>query len=106
MTLQETEASLYALIGHFNVNVAMSDDVPILIQSLSEHKREELKAEYERRLKYNLLGMDDFRWATACVAKDEKSARRFFEDVYKYAFESGEEPDVTDYWNRPKPKDW
>ncbi|WP_226553570.1 hypothetical protein [Celeribacter naphthalenivorans] len=44
-----------------------------------------------------------FLFTTACKARDEQSARRFFEDVYKYAFEGGEEPDVTDYWDRPKP---
>ncbi|TNE66315.1 MAG: hypothetical protein EP336_10610 [Rhodobacteraceae bacterium] len=106
MEHDQTERYLLAILGHFNVNVAMSDEVPKLVNSLPRESYENVKAEYARRLKHQLFGTDDFYDATACDARDKQSARQFFEDVYKYAFEGGEEPDVTDYWDRPKPTDW
>ncbi|WP_226553568.1 hypothetical protein [Celeribacter naphthalenivorans] len=106
MEYNATETDFLTLVGHFDVNVAMSDDVPIYIRSLSEEEYARLKERYKYNLQHKLLGVTDFRRATACTARDEQSARRFFEDVYKYAFEGGEEPDVTDYWDRPKPADW
>ena len=91
---------LITLIGHFDVNVAMTHEVEYYLSHLREEDRIALQREYQIQISECNLGLDQFYDATMCNAKDEASARRFFEDVYKYAFEGGEEPDVTNYWNR------
>jgi len=99
-------STLYSMIGHFNVNVAMTDEVPRFVQEMDENEREEVRQEYKRRIKERFYGMNDFYDATSCLARDEKSARKFFEDVYKYAFEGGEEPEVGDYWDTKIMGEW
>ncbi len=96
----EIEDRLATLLAHFNVNVAMSDEVEEYLDPFPTADKEALRQEFELRLKDNLLGAAEFRRFTACRARDEETARRFFKDVYAYAFEGGEEPDVRDYWNR------
>lgn len=94
--------NLKTLVGLFDVNAGLADELPAYIAKLSEQELLALKAEYEDRLMTGHLNAAEFRNATACSAKDEDSATRFFTDVHKYAFEGGEEPDVTDYWNRQR----
>ena len=91
---------LITLNGHFNVNVAISDCVNEYISKMLPDDRKNLQNEYSAHIDNGDLDASQFYRATACDAKDEASARKFFEDVYKYAFEGGEEPDVTNYWNR------
>lgn len=88
---------LRTLVGLFDVNVKMTDEVEGFLASIGEEGRAAVRSEYQELLRSNELRAQDFRRATACDAKDEGAARRFFEDVYKYAFEGGEEPDVEDY---------
>ncbi|OKH89534.1 hypothetical protein [Thalassospira sp. TSL5-1] len=88
------------LLGHFNVNVAMSDELAEYLAPYSASDKEALRQEFELQLKENRLAADEFRRFTACSACNEETARQFFKDVYAYAFEGGEEPDVRDYWNR------
>lgn len=95
-----TDTRVRAIAAHFDVNVAMSDEVPKYIQSLSTEDREKVRLEYKHRLDKKLLGSAEFRRSTSCKARDERAAQKFFKAVYAYAFEGGEEPDVTDYWNR------
>ena len=97
---------MQTLIGHFNVNVAWSDEVDEYLKNFADERVEALKREYMIALRNQKLGKEQFYRATSCKARDEQSAHRFFEDVYKYAFEGGKEPDVTDYWDRPKSADW
>ena len=92
--------ALTTLISLFNVNVALTDQVEYYISKLREEDRITLQREYQVQLAEGNLGLNQFYEATACKAKDEDSARKFFEDIYKYAFEGGDEPDVTNYWNR------
>ena len=96
----KVQGDLRDLLGHFDVNVAMSHKVAKYLAPFSASDKEALRQEFELRLKENLLGAAEFRRFTACNARDEKTARQFFKDVYAYAFEGGEEPDVRDYWNR------
>ena len=88
------------LFTYFNANAygpeQLIEDLPTMPNTLQEKSKSDLRY----LLDSNMLYADDFYEATACKAKDEASARKFFEDVYKYAFEGGEEPDVTDYWDR------
>ncbi|TNE66313.1 MAG: hypothetical protein EP336_10600 [Rhodobacteraceae bacterium] len=106
MDLETSEDTLWILLSLFNANIDLPDEVGGYLNSISFEKRERLQVYFKDRLQRKLFGLDEFLRATACDARDEQSARRFFEDVYKYAFEGGEEPDVTDYWDRPKPTDW
>ena len=96
----EAQGELKDLLYHFNVNVAMSHKVAKYLAPFSASDKEALRQEFELRLKENLLGAAEFRRFTACSARNEETARQFFKDVYAYAFEDGEEPDVADYWNR------
>ena len=93
----KAQGDLRDLLGHFDVNVAMSDEVAEYLAPFPASRREALRQEFELRLKKNLLGADEFRRFTACSTHEEK-ARKFFRDVYAYAFEGGEEPDVEDYF--------
>ncbi len=97
---------LNTLNSHFNANAYDPEDLPSFLQSISIERKTALKKELILFLKESETFSHAFYEATACTARDEKSARRFFEDVYKYAFEDGEEPDITDYWDRPKPSGW
>lgn len=98
--IDNIESRIRSIASHFNVNAALADEVPSYIESLALEDREAVRMEFRKRLELGLLGARDFRRATACTARNEDSARRFFEKVYAYAFEDGEEPDVSDYWDR------
>ena len=97
MTLSAISSELSTLLGHFNVNISWSDEVVEYIDKFTSAEREALREEFETCLRLDALGMERFRRSTACNAKDEATARRFFNDVYRYAFEGGEEPYVPDY---------
>ena len=97
MNASELSSRLTALLGHFDVNIACSDEVAAYLEGLPEAGRLAVQEEFARCLQEGRLGMERFRRATACSAKDESTARRFFHDVYRYAFEGGEEPYVPDY---------
>ncbi|WP_147391967.1 hypothetical protein [Paracoccus onubensis] len=97
MTLSVISSDLTTLLGHFNVNIAWSDEVAKYLDSYPAAERQALREEFETCLQLDTLGMERFRRSTACNAKDEATARRFFNDVYRYAFEGGEEPYVPDY---------
>lgn len=56
-----------------------------------------MRKEFEACLRLDALGMEQFRRSTACDAKDKATAQRFFNDVYQYALEGSEDPDVEDY---------
>jgi hypothetical protein len=46
------------------------------------------------------LGLAEFYTETSCTAKGDVVARRYFEDVYRFAFENSEEPNIAENWNR------
>ncbi|EPX79303.1 hypothetical protein thalar_02128 [Litoreibacter arenae DSM 19593] len=62
--------------------------------------QEKAKTDMAFLLSEHRLGLAEFHAATSCTAKNGDVARRFFEDVYRFAFENGEEPDIAKYWNR------
>ena len=97
MTLSAISSELSTLLGHFNVNISWSDEVVEYLDKFTSAEREALREEFETCLRLDALGMERFRRSTACNAKDEATARRFFNDVYRYAFEGGEDPYVPDY---------
>lgn len=97
---REMSLELRSLVGLFNVNAALADDVPHFCDKMTAEETNEIRMEFLRFLDNDWLGKDDFYNATACSARDEETARQFFRDVYAYAFEGGGEPDVTDYWSR------
>ena len=97
MTLSAISSELSTMLGHFNVNISWSDEVVEYLDKFTSAEREALREEFETCLRLDALGMERFRRSTACNAKDEATARRFFNDVYRYAFEGGEEPYVPDY---------
>lgn len=84
----------------FNVNVGLGDEVDKMLAPLPTEKRKLLQREYRICLDQGRLGAAEFRRFTACTARDELSARSFFDAVYRYAFEDGDEPEVADYWDR------
>lgn len=85
------------LLSYFNANAYDPELLPDDMSRSPASLWEKSKADFQFLLKNNRLGMRDFYRATACYAKDEETASRFFRDVYKYAFEAGEEPDLYDY---------
>jgi hypothetical protein len=91
---------MITLIGLFDANVALSDEVQSYVNSLNSEARLNLHEEFSQALKRNSLGCEEFYSATSCIARNEKLAQKFFKDVYAYAFENGEEPDIENYWNR------
>ncbi|WP_143181947.1 hypothetical protein [Thalassospira sp. TSL5-1] len=93
------QKDLEDLLGHFNVNVAMSHKVTKYLAPFPASRKEAIRQEFELKLKENRLGAAEFYSATACSTHEEE-ARQFFRDVYAYAFEGGEEPDVGDYLSR------
>ncbi len=97
MALSAISSELSTLLGHFNVNIPWSHEVVEYLDKFTSAEREALREEFETCLRLDALGMERFRRSTACNAKDEATARRFFNDVYRYAFEGGEEPYVPDY---------
>lgn len=97
MTLSAISSELSTLLGHFNVNISWSDEVVEYLDKLPAAERQALREEFESCLRLDALGMERFRRSTACNAKDEATARRFFNDVYLYALEGGDEPYVPDY---------
>ena len=97
---KEMSSELETLLGLFNVNVALSDRVPHFCDKMTVEKTNRIRSEFLNYLENGWLGEKDFYDSTACSARNEESARQFFKDVYAYAFEGGEEPDVRDYWNR------
>ncbi|QDC10932.1 hypothetical protein FHY55_17560 [Oceanicola sp. D3] len=88
-------------LAHFNANVDRPDELPEYLESLTELNRQELKNEFKNALDKDLLTEREFYDATACDPASKDSARAFFESVYRYAFEGGEETDLTDYWKTP-----
>ena len=96
-------SELRSLLGHFNVNVTMSDEVGSYLSSLSDSEQLRVREEFSLNLKSNNLGVEQFLQSTACDAANDKSARKFFTDAYAYAFEGGEEPYVPDY---AAPRPW
>ena len=88
---------LTTLLGLFSANVALSDEVPAYLEGFSASEKHILREEFATRLQLHTLGMKQFRRSTACEAKDEATAQRFFHDVFRYAFEEGEEPYMPDY---------
>lgn len=100
MTDAVFSSRMTTLLGLFDVNAGLSDEVPSFVRKLAEDELEILRQEYQHHLECGTLDAICFRRATACTAKDERQARQFFMDLYDYAFGSGGEPDVTDYWNR------
>ncbi|WP_298362586.1 hypothetical protein [uncultured Litoreibacter sp.] len=93
-------AKLNTLIGLFNVNVALADEVPDFVKGLSAKDQAALREEYLDHLENDRLNEEAFNLATSCTARSREMAQIFFEKVFKYAFEEGEEPEVTQYWNR------
>ena len=97
---EEISSELETLLGLFNVNAALSDRVPHFCDKMTVERTNRIRSEFLKYLENGWLGEKDFYNSTACSARNEKSARQFFWDVYTYAFEGGKEPDVRDYWNR------
>ncbi|QDC10936.1 hypothetical protein FHY55_17580 [Oceanicola sp. D3] len=89
---------LNKLLMYFNANVSISDRLPRFVESLSELDRQALQQEFKTALEKDLLTERDFYKATSCSPASKDSARAFFESVYRYAFEGGEETDLSDYW--------
>ena len=88
------------ILVYFNANDYNPDKMLEDIQLFDKSFLEETKNEMIFILRNDEFDKNDFYYATACEARNKESARQFFKDVYAYAFEGGEEPDVRDYWNR------
>ena len=99
MTRKMTD-DLETLLGLFDANIYMSDEVHEYLAAFSDERIAKLKEEMGTLLKNDHLGAEEFRRTTACMAKSDASAKQFFKDVYDYAFENGEEPEIADYRNR------
>lgn len=97
MTSPTISSRLITLLGQFNVNVSVNYGVAKYLDSFPAAERQALREEFEACLRADALGAERFYRSTSCYAKDEATARRFFNDVYRYAFEGGEEPYVPDY---------
>ena len=88
------------LTVYFNANAHDPEQLLVDLQKMSDQALMLSRQNMSHLISTRQLGVAEFKRATACTARDEISAQRFFEDVYNYAFEGGEEPDLTNYWNR------
>jgi len=101
MTLHRPQYSdISFLLVYFNVNAYDPEQLSEDLASMPTLDQEKAKADMAFLLSEHRLGRAEFHTATSCIAKDDVFARRFFEDVYRFAFETGEEPDIASYWNR------
>ncbi|QDC10929.1 hypothetical protein FHY55_17545 [Oceanicola sp. D3] len=86
---------------YFDANLTKLDELPEYVENLSELDRQAHQQEFKSALDKDVLTERDFYNATKCDPASKDSARAFFESVYRYAFEGGEETDLTDYWKTP-----
>jgi len=95
--------SISSILSYFNANAYAPEQLKEDLEQMNLEHLNSIQEKMIQLLKEKRLGLDEFRRVTACVAANERAAHKFFEDVYKYAFEDGEEPDLEDY-RRPRPK--
>lgn len=88
------------LFVYFNTNAYDPETLLDDLSSMPLEDQQKAKADLEFLIGEHRLGSLDFRAATTCTAKSEEAAHAFFKTVYEYAFEGGDEPSVTDYWDR------
>ena len=85
------------VLVYFNVNAYSPEELPKDFAKMPELDRNKARSDMLELLKEGGLSAADFYSATACSARNEETAQKFFRDVFAYAFEGGEEPDVSDY---------
>ncbi|WP_298362589.1 hypothetical protein [uncultured Litoreibacter sp.] len=88
------------LLVYFNANAYDPERLTEDLASMPVVDQEQAKQDLMFLLKEDRLGSSEFYAATSCSARNEVAARAFFEDVFKYAFEGGEEPSISEYRNR------
>ncbi len=92
--------SISNILVYFNANAHDPEQLITDLGIMDKHDVNQLQNNMKYLLNKDALGSKDFYRATSCTARNEITARQFFNDVYAYAFENGEEPDFEDYWNR------
>ncbi|WP_281859418.1 hypothetical protein [Litoreibacter halocynthiae] len=101
MTFHQPQYSdISFLLLYFNANAYDPEQLTEDLASMPALDQEKANTDMAFLLSEHRLGLAEFHTATSCTAKDGVFARRFFEDVYRFAFENGEEPDISKYWNR------
>lgn len=88
---------LINVVGHFDANVSMSDELPKYIGSVSIEGKAGLEEEMLKIIENKTVTIGDIYQSTAFSPKSTALAQQFFEDIYKYAFKGGEEPDIDEY---------
>lgn len=88
------------VLVYFNANAYDPEQLIFDLKEIPAEEYEKAKDIMSYLLEKRRLGAREFREATAATARDDATARLFFGDVYRYAFEGGAMPDIADYWNR------
>ena len=92
-----TASDISHVLVYFNVNAYSPDLIEGDMEKMSPDLRAETQSAFATLLDHNLLNAREYREATSCEAKSERSAREFFKAVYAYLYEDGELPDIDDY---------
>jgi hypothetical protein len=98
--LEPTYNDISGLLTYFNANAYSPELLPNDLAQTPQATVAGMRASMELLLEKNVLGVTEFKKATACEPRDHNAARSFFEQVYRFAFEDGDEPDLAEYWNR------
>lgn len=89
-----------AILAYFDANAYTPE---VLIEDLAQTPEAtvvSMRESMEILISEDMLGMQEFKKTTACEAKSEDAARAFFREVYRFAFENGSEPDLTEHRRR------
>jgi hypothetical protein len=97
MTKKLWPQQVITLIGLFNVNVSISNEVESYLASLTIERRNEVKFRMKELTRTQSVTVADIYNITSFQPTDDQTAMNFFTAVYLHAFEGGEEPDIDDY---------
>jgi hypothetical protein len=97
MTKTSYIQQLITLIGLFDPNVSMSHEIETYINGLSTIVRNKIKSQMIDSINNNSVTASDIKRIAAFTPSNDLAAMEFFKNVYAYAFDNGEEPDIDDY---------
>jgi hypothetical protein len=97
MTQAKFLQDVISIVGCFDPNAYMAEEIDKYIEALSENELSEIKEHMTNLIRKNDITARDIYNMTSFKPTDDKMALNFFTAVYLFAFESGEEPDIDDY---------
>jgi hypothetical protein len=89
--------SITNILVYFNANAHDPEQLITDLEAMDKHHVDQLQNNMNYLLSKEELGATEFYRATSCSPRNEYAAKQFFKNVYAYAFDNGEEPDIDDY---------